>query len=151
MQGNKYHYIVSRQLDGTVAIQDGSKFDSPVELVQYHMRHVDGLLTTLKVPCRRSQGTPPQGYRFITHDEMQTAMRQAALQLGYQVRPATSVLKYLEGGDGGLAKGKTFFVRYKEILFYLCILFFCFRELVMGTSPSSSFHGYLHPPEKQGL
>lgn len=85
-QGSKYHYILSRHLDGTVAIQDGAKFESPAKLVQYHMRHVDGLLTTLKVPCRRSQGTPPQGYRFITHEEMQTAMRQAALQLGYQVR-----------------------------------------------------------------
>ena len=67
VQDNEYHYIDSRQLDGTVAI---SKFN---------MRYVNGILTT-----------PPQGYRFVTHDEMQTAMRQAALQLGFQVRSVTS-------------------------------------------------------------
>ena len=67
-------------------MNDGTKFDNPVELVQYHTHHVDGLLTTLQVPCCRSHGQPPQGYRFITHDEMQAAMREAALQLGYKVR-----------------------------------------------------------------
>ena len=82
-----------------MAIQDGSKFGSPVDLVKYHMRHVDGLLTTLKVPCKRLQGTPPQGYRFVTHEEMQTAMRQAALQLGYQVRGEKDM--EWEGGEGG--------------------------------------------------
>ena len=50
------------------------------------MRKVDGLLTTLKQPCCRRPGQPPQGYRFISHEEMQKAMRVAALQLGYQVR-----------------------------------------------------------------
>lgn len=84
-QGSRYHYIITRQLDGSVGVNDGTKFDNPTELVQYHTRHVDGLLTTLKVPCRRSPGQPPQGYRFITHDEMQAAMREAALQLGYKV------------------------------------------------------------------
>ena len=68
-----------------MAIQDGVKFSNPVELVQYHTQCVDGLLTTLKIPCCRIPGHPPQGYRFIGHDEMQAAMRQAALQLGYKV------------------------------------------------------------------
>ena len=69
-----------------MAIQDGAKFPSPIELVQYHTRKVDGLLTTLQVPCARRAGQPPQGYRFITHEDMQAAMREAALLLGYQVR-----------------------------------------------------------------
>ncbi len=72
-------------MDGSVAIQDGVKFDNTIELIQYHTRRVDGLLTTLKTPCCRNQGQPPQGYRFITHDEMRVAMREAALQLGYKV------------------------------------------------------------------
>ena len=68
-----------------MAIQDGTKFDSPVDLVRYHTQKVDGLLTLLKKPCCRRQGQPPQGYRFISHEEMQKAMREAALLLGYQV------------------------------------------------------------------
>ena len=88
-QGKKYHYIISRHQDGTVAIQDGAKFASPLELIQYYTRKVDGLLTTLTTPCCRRPGQPPSGYRFITHDEMQQAMREAALLLGYQVRVCT--------------------------------------------------------------
>ena len=68
-----------------MAIQDGAKFASPLELIQYYTRKVDGLLTTLTTPCCRRPGQPPAGYRFITHEEMQTAMREAALLLGYQV------------------------------------------------------------------
>lgn len=85
-QGKKYHYIISRHPDGSMAIQDGAKFDSPIELIQYHTKKVDGLITTLKQPCCRLPGQPPQGYRFISHEEMQMAMREAALLLGYQVR-----------------------------------------------------------------
>ena len=85
-QSKKYHYIVSRHQDGSVAIQDGTKFNSPIELVQYHTKKVDGLLTTLKRPACRRPGQPPQGYRFISHEDMQKAMREAALLLGYQVR-----------------------------------------------------------------
>ena len=77
--------MISRHPEGTVAIQDGTKFSTVVELIQYHNRKVDGLLTTLKRPCFRAPGQPPQGYRFITLEEMQRAMREAALQLGYQV------------------------------------------------------------------
>lgn len=84
-QGKKYHYMISRHPEGTVAIQDGTKFSTVVELIQYHTKKVDGLLTTLKRPCFRAPGQPPQGYRFITLEEMQRAMREAALQLGYQV------------------------------------------------------------------
>ena len=68
-----------------MAIQDGGKFSSPIELVQYHKGQGDGLLTTLQNPCRRRPGQPPQGYRFISHEEMQKTMREAALLLGYQV------------------------------------------------------------------
>ena len=85
-QTRRYHYLISRKPDGTVAIQDGTKFDSPVELVRYHGQKVDGLLTTLVHPCRRAPGQAPKGYRFITHEEMQQAMREGALLLGYQVR-----------------------------------------------------------------
>ena len=84
-QGNKYHYLISRHPDGTVAIQDGTKFENPRELVLYHSQKVDGLLTTLRHPCCRKHGSPPKGYRFITHAEMQQAMREGALLLGYQV------------------------------------------------------------------
>ena len=91
-QTKRYHYLISRKPDGTVAIQDGTKFDSPVDLVRYHGQKIDGLLTTLVHPCRRPPGQPPQGYRFITHDEMQQAMREGALLLGYQVRRNESLI-----------------------------------------------------------
>lgn len=90
-KGKKYHYIISRHPDGSVAIQDGTKFSSTVELIQYHTRKVDGLLTTLTTPCCRRPGQSPRGYRFVSHEEMQTAMREAALQLGYQVGEAQSL------------------------------------------------------------
>ncbi len=84
-QGNKFHYIISRHPDGTLAIQDGTKFENPLELVHYHSKKIDGLLTTLRHPCCRMHGAPPKGYRFISHAEMQQAMREGALLLGYQV------------------------------------------------------------------
>lgn len=93
-QSNKYHYIISRHLDGTLAIQDGTKFENPVELVQYHSHKIDGLFTTLRHPCRRMQGHPPKGYRFISHAEMQQAMRDGALLLGYQVRCSLKAFSY---------------------------------------------------------
>ena len=37
-------------------------------------------------PCNRRPGVHPTGYRFISHDEMQKAMKDAAIQLGYEVR-----------------------------------------------------------------
>ncbi len=85
LQGISYHYIISRHLDGTVAIQDGTKFESPVELVRHHIKYVDGLLTMLKYPCSRNPSQPAQGYRFITNEEMQKTMKEVALLLGYQV------------------------------------------------------------------
>lgn len=91
-QNKKFHYIISRQQEGSVAIQDGAKFPTPIELVQYHTHKVDGLLTTLKVPCSRRAGQPPQGYRFISHEEMQGAMREAALLLGYQEHQVNDAL-----------------------------------------------------------
>jgi len=84
-QKSSFHYIISRHLDGMVAIQDGAKFDSLSELIQYHTRHIGGLLTTLKVVCRRNPNQAPQGYRFISHDELQKTMREVALLLGYKV------------------------------------------------------------------
>lgn len=84
-QRGKYHYLIQRNPDGSVSIQDGTKFNSPIELIQYYCRHVDGLLTTLKHPCSRKYGEPPRGYRFITQEEMNKAMTEAALLLGYQV------------------------------------------------------------------
>ena len=84
-QNKKYHYLITRHPDGSLSIQDGTKFESPMELVQHHSRKVDGLFTTLKQPCARRHGQPPQGYRFISHDEMKQAMREGALLLGYQV------------------------------------------------------------------
>ncbi|CAI8045899.1 Tyrosine-protein kinase ZAP-70 [Geodia barretti] len=91
-QSKKFHYMISRQQDGSVAIQDGAKFPGPIELVQYHTRKVDGLLTTLQVPCARRAGQPPQGYRFISHEDMQAAMREAALLLGYQEHQVNDAL-----------------------------------------------------------
>lgn len=84
--GGCFHYLISRYPDGSIAIQDGTKFDNPIDLVQYHAKKVDGLLTVLVHPCCRRPGQAPKGYRFISHQEMQMAMREAALLLGYQVR-----------------------------------------------------------------
>ena len=92
-QGNKFHYIISRHPDGCLAIQDGTRFENPIDLVHYHSKKVDGLLTTLRHPSCRKPGTPPMGYRFISHAEMQRAMTEAALLLGYQVSTTMATRK----------------------------------------------------------
>ena len=84
--GRAYHYRIARQGDGSLAIEDGKRFPGPVELVQYHMTKLDGLLTTLRIPCSRALGVEPRGFRFVSAKEMKEATRKAALLLGYQVR-----------------------------------------------------------------
>lgn len=68
-----------------MAIEDGRKFDGPVELVKYHQQKADGLFVRLTKPIFRRPGVQPRGYRFISHADMQKAMKDAARQLGYEV------------------------------------------------------------------
>ena len=52
----------------------------------YHQQKADGLFVRLSKPICRRPGVQPRGYRFISHAEMQKAMKDAAMQLGYEVR-----------------------------------------------------------------
>ena len=81
---------ISRRQD-KVAIEDGRRFDGPVELVSYHQQKADGLFVRLTKPICRRPGVQPRGYRFISHADMQKAMKDAAIQLGYEVRARVCV------------------------------------------------------------
>ena len=45
----------------------------------------------LTKPICRRPGVQPRGYRFISHADMQKAMKDAAIQLGYEVRACVCV------------------------------------------------------------
>ena len=84
-RGNKYHYHITRHGDSRVAIEDGQRFEGPVELVAHHFQSQDGLLTRLKKALHRSPGVPPRGYRGVSHEEMQAARMNAVANLGFPV------------------------------------------------------------------
>lgn len=90
--GRKFHYQITRHSDGRVAIEEGQRFEGPVELVAHHFSAQDGLLTKLRKPLCRERGKPPMGYRGVSHEEMEAARRQAVASLasmGFRVSGRT--------------------------------------------------------------
>ena len=79
--GIKYHYQITRHSDGRVAIEEGQRFEGPVELVAHHFTAQDGLLTKLRRPLLRERNVEPMGYKGVTHAEMEAARRQAVASL----------------------------------------------------------------------
>ena len=74
-KGQMYHYQIGRHSDGRLSIEDGQRFDSPVDLVQHHMYYQDGLLCKLMTQCNRRAGVKIRGYKDVSYDEMQEALR----------------------------------------------------------------------------
>ena len=79
------HYHIQRHPDGKVAIEDGPKFDGPVELIQYHHHNLDGLLAKLAVPCNRLPNVPPKKYSGANQSHIQDAACAALATMGLVV------------------------------------------------------------------
>ena len=61
-------------LDGTVMIQDGKKFNGPVELVEHHQTIQDGFLHRLAYPLNLPPGKSPQAWPGVTMLELELAL-----------------------------------------------------------------------------
>eukprot|EP00117_Sycon_ciliatum_P044633 scpid53272/ scgid5489/ Tyrosine-protein kinase SYK len=95
--GIKYHYQITRHSDGRVAIEEGQRFEGPVELVAHHFTAQDGLLTKLRRPLLRERNVEPMGYKGVTHAEMEAARRQAVASLasmGFRGEPHEAIAKF---------------------------------------------------------
>ena len=56
-----YHYLLDKNSDGQLSIQDGRKFDNLIQVTDHYSRKADGLLCPLGDPCPVS-GYDPSGY-----------------------------------------------------------------------------------------
>ena len=68
------HYHIQHHKDGKYGIEDGPRFATPVELIDYHRANQGGLLTTLTKPCNRPAGVEPQVYTNVNYSEVEAAM-----------------------------------------------------------------------------
>ena len=68
------HYHIQHHKDGKYGIEDGPRFATPVELIDYHRASQGGLLTTLTKPCNRPAGVEPQVYTNVNYSEVEAAM-----------------------------------------------------------------------------
>ncbi|TDH01740.1 hypothetical protein EPR50_G00165690 [Perca flavescens] len=55
-----YHYTIERQSNETYAIVGGKSHRSPVDVIDYHAREMDGLVCLLKKPCNRPRNMQPK-------------------------------------------------------------------------------------------
>jgi hypothetical protein len=76
------HYHIQHHSDGKYGIEDGPRFGSPVELIDYHRGNQGGLLTTLTKPCNRPAGVEPKVYTNVNYSEVEAATSAAMNQLG---------------------------------------------------------------------
>jgi hypothetical protein len=76
------HYHIQHHPDGKYGIEDGPRFVSPVELIDYHRANQGGLLTTLTKPCNRPDGLEPKVYTNVNYSEVEAATTAAMSQLG---------------------------------------------------------------------
>ena len=68
------HYHIQHHKDGKYGIEDGPRFATPVELIDYHRANQGGLLTTLTKPCNRPAGVEPQVYTNVNYSDVEAAM-----------------------------------------------------------------------------
>ena len=76
------HYHIQQHQDGKYGIEDGPRFISPVELIDYHRANQGGLLTTLTKPCNRPDGVEPKVYTNVNYSDVEAATTAAMSQLG---------------------------------------------------------------------
>ena len=84
------HYHIQHHTDGKYGIEDGPRFASPVELIDYHRANQGGLLTNLTKPCNRPAGVEPKVYTNVNYSEVEAATTAAMSKLGI-VRDRTSL------------------------------------------------------------
>lgn len=78
------HYHIQRHSDGMVAIEDGTKFLGPVELVHHHQHALDGLLAKLTEPCNRLPGVPPRTFSGANQEHIKDAAIAAMSSMGLE-------------------------------------------------------------------
>lgn len=73
------HYHIKQHTDGKYGIEDGPRFITPVELIEYHRSNQGGLLMTLSSPCNRPHGVEPKVYTNVNQSEVTKAMGQLGI------------------------------------------------------------------------
>ena len=73
------------QHDGKVMIENGKRFPGPVELLDYHRTHRDGLLTYPNVPCTRSPNESYVVFRGVSSADLDQILLKKAQELGVKV------------------------------------------------------------------
>lgn len=73
------------QYDGKVMIENGKKFPGPVELIEYHRTHRDGLLTYPTTPCNRPRGVSFVVFRGVSSADLETILLEKAKEIGMKV------------------------------------------------------------------
>lgn len=73
------------QGDGRVMIENGKKFPGPVELLEYHRTHRDGLLTYPTIPCTRAPNESYVVFRGVSSADLEHILLEKAREMGIQV------------------------------------------------------------------
>ncbi|XP_061703592.1 tyrosine-protein kinase SYK isoform X2 [Syngnathoides biaculeatus] len=58
--GRCFHYTIERESNEKYAIAGGKSHSSPIDLIDYHSREMDGLVCRLKKPCNRPMNMQPK-------------------------------------------------------------------------------------------
>ena len=83
------------QSDGKVMIENGKRFAGPVELLEYHRTHRDGLLTYPTTPCTRSPNESYVVFRGVSSADLDQILLEKARQLGMKV---SYIRRYRDSG-----------------------------------------------------
>lgn len=73
------------QVDGRVMIENGKRFPGPVELIEYHRTHRDGLLTYPTISCNRAPNEAYIVFRGISSADLETKLMEKAREMGIRV------------------------------------------------------------------
>jgi len=60
----------------------GRTFPGPVEIIHHHSRFLDGFVTTLTVPCQRSDDVAPLAWPGFTMLELEVELLEEAKKTG---------------------------------------------------------------------
>lgn len=83
-----HHYSMESQTDGRVMIENGKRFPGPVELIEYHRTHRDGLLTYPTTPCARAPNQSYVVFRGVSSADLEHILMEKARELGIRVGPS---------------------------------------------------------------
>lgn len=73
------------QQDGKVMIENGKRFPGPVELIEYHRSHRDGLLTYPTIACNRPPGESFVVFRGVSAVDLENILMEKAKELNMRV------------------------------------------------------------------